>query len=251
MSVHEHADKLIYAADMYFEEGLTVEQMIHLADAELDRVCEALDGLGVTIKGNTIFRLIGAKVFERLDQAGCFTFADYKLFDVQSTCKNEASWLRNLTNLDVLTVNIDVHPNVFTNLAETLPLVTVAPVKPLTDLSDEIFRARGDVDRETTVRKFFEQVMTVRSNGLISSPTDLALAPEGFCDNRVIITPGIRPLYMFVKDDTNAINALTPTKAIQLGASKLVVGSPIRHNNQIRSNSIRILDEIGEAVEKC
>ncbi|MFT7507361.1 MAG: orotidine-5'-phosphate decarboxylase [Acidimicrobiales bacterium] len=250
MTTHPHAKRLIYAADMTFEKDMTVKAMIEHATAELDRCCEAFDGLGITIKGNTIFRLLGATALLQLEKAKCDVFGDYKLFDVQSTCINDGSWLQNIRNLEILTVNADVHPNVFTKFAEMLPNTIVAPIKPLTDLTDEVFESRGEANRASAVRKFFQQVMQVQSNGAICSPKDLELAPSGFQTARTIITPGIRPLYTFVSDDTNAVNALTPQKAIFAGSDRLVVGSPVRFRNQMRRNAIRILDEIGAAVEE-
>lgn len=246
---HPYGSCLIYAADITFAKGMSISEMINGANAELDKCCEAFDGLGITIKGNTVLRLLGGTAFLLLDQAGCGVFGDYKLFDVQSTCINDGSWLQNVPNLDILTVNADVHPNVFTKLSSMLSSTIIAPIKPLTDLSDDDFKDRGEVDRETAVRAFFSRVEKIQVNGVICAPVDLELAPSGFKQGRTIITPGIRPLYTFVKGDTNAANALTPTKAIRSGANRLVVGGPIRHRGQWRDNAERILDEIGEAIE--
>lgn len=248
MPTHPCANRLIYAADMSFAKELSINKMISLARSELDTICAAFDGLGITIKGNTIFRVLGATAFYQLDEAGCNVFGDYKLFDVQSTCNNEGSWLQNVPNLDILTVDIGVHPKVFTSLVNTLPNTIIAPVGPLTDLGDEEFAARGQTDRKTAVTHFFKRVTKLPSTGVISSPKDLALAPEGFRMGRILISPGIRPLFARVKNDTNAINALTPAKAIYAGVDKMVIGGPIRHNGKLRSNAIRILDETQEAL---
>ena len=247
---HHYANSLIYAADLEFPEGACIQHMQAQAQKELDIACTAFEGLGITIKGNTLFRSLGLSAFTQLANAGCRAFADYKLFDVQSTCRNDASWIRNIDIIEILTVHIDVSPKVFEMLARTLPETIIAPVKPLTDLTDQDFRDRGETDRRTATQEFFLRCMDISCNGSICSPSDLSLAPVDFKDKHKVITPGIRPAWATVPGDTNAVNALTHQEAIRAGADRLVIGGPIRFLGKMRENALRILDEIGETVEK-
>lgn len=248
--VHPYANSLIYAADLKFKEGLSIPQMRSQAQKELDAACTAFEGLGITIKGNTLFRVLGLSAFEQLADAGCRAFADYKLFDVQSTCENEASWLQNIHMLEILTVNIDVSPAVFDKLAHLLPQTIIAPVKPLTDLTDKDFKDRGEIDRRTTLQNFFLRCMKIPCNGSICSPSDLSLTPWDFKTKHTIITPGVRPTWATVLGDTNAVNALTHQQAILAGADRLVIGGPIRFEGKMRENALRVLDEVGETTKK-
>ncbi|MFT7644778.1 MAG: orotidine-5'-phosphate decarboxylase [Candidatus Paceibacteria bacterium] len=251
MSIHPHAENFVYAADLVFEKGMTVSKMLEKGRSEIHKICNEFDKLGITIKGNTLFRLLGIEAFSLLEEAGCKVFGDYKLFDVQSTCSNDGSMLQNISNLKILTTFIRVHPEVFTNLSVMLHDVIIAPVGPLTDLEDKEFFNRGEVDRKTAVKTFFNEVAKLPVNGVVSSPRDINLSPVGFKDSHTLIVPGIRPLYTFIKGDTNTANALTPAAAIEAGADILVVGSPVRHKGStMRNNAIRILDEIGEAKER-
>ncbi len=248
--IHPYANKLIYAADITFPKGITPLDMLEEAQRELDTACKAFQGLGITIKGNTLFRTLGVLGLAQLASAGCKAFVDLKLFDVQSTCANDASMLQNCNNIEILTVNIDVNPKVFGALFEMLPNTIIAPVKPLTDLTDEDFKNRGETDRQTAVQGFFLRCMDITCNGAICSPKDLELAPLDFKDKHQIITPGIRPAWATISGDTNAVNALTHQDAIRAGADRLVIGSPIRFQGKMGENALRILDEIGEEIEK-
>ncbi|MEK7638999.1 MAG: orotidine 5'-phosphate decarboxylase / HUMPS family protein [Patescibacteria group bacterium] len=245
---HEHAHRLIYAADFSFDKATDLKEAYVQASRMFGEVIDSLGPLGITIKGNTLFRFLGYSALKIAADADLRIFADYKLFDVQSTMKNDFSWLRLVPHLDILTIAEDVHRSVFKTAADTLLDTIIAPVNPLTDLSDEDFRYRGETSREYAVRAFFARVADLPATGVICSPVDLKLAPAGFTENREIITPAIRPAGAVVPGDTNAGNALTPRQAILAGATKLVIGSPLRLNNDLRGNALRVLDEIGETV---
>ncbi len=233
---------------MSFGDCTSVEEVQEKAKRFLDATLSAFGDLGIVIKGNTLFRLLGSSALVEVRSAGCQIFGDYKLFDVRGTLENDASWLRLFFGLHILTVAEDVHPDVFSMLKLVLPDVIVAPVNPLTDLSDAQFARRGEVSRADATRAFFARVATLQAQGVICAPSDLQYAPAGFTEGREIITPAIRPEWAVLPGDKNAANALTPRQAILNGATKLVVGSPLRHNGTLRDNALRVLDEIGEAI---
>lgn len=245
---HEHANRLIYAADLNFSDCVDLKAAHKKAAVYLEKLVIDFAGLGITIKGSTVFRFFGWTALAHLQSAGYGIFGDYKILDVRGTVENDASWLRLFDSIKILTIAEDVHPDVFTSLAETLPNAIIAPTNPLTDLEDEHFKRRGEVSREHAVRHFFARVAELPARGVICSPDDLKYTPPGFSEGWEIITPAIRPAFARVENDKNAVNALTPREAILAGSSQLVVGSPIRHNDDMRGNAMRILDEIGEAL---
>ena len=246
--MHEHANRLIYAADANFNDCSSIQGAIEKAQRILEETKQAFSGLNITLKGNTIFRLLEASAITSVAAEGIGIFADFKLFDVQSTIENDDSWLGLIPGIKILTVAESCHSQVFYNLEKNLPEVIIDPVGPLIDLTDEEFDRRGDGSRTEAVKAFFARVEELPATGVVCSPADLRLAPLDFANGREIITPAIRPLYTFVENDSNAVNALTPRKAILSGSTRLVVGSPIRHQNDLRGNALRILDEIGEAL---
>lgn len=249
MAPHPFADRLVYALDVNFDDCKGFKEIYAKAAEGLDRTLDALKGTGVTIKGNSVFRVLGAMALMTVASAGCFIFADYKLFDVQSTIANDTSWLKHVPNLKILTVAEAVHPKVFANLSTMLPDVIVAPVNPLTDLSDAEFKRRGEVSRDFATTAFFNRAIELPAKGIICSPKDISKMTDAFRSSRKIITPGIRPSWSVVEGDTNALNALTHQDAIRAGADILVVGTPLRFKNDLRNNTLRILDETGETVQ--
>ncbi len=245
---HDHAHQLIYAADLSFTDCSDI-RAAHIKAAQfLEETTEALRDTGIVIKGNTLFRFHGNISMCHIAAAGLKIFADYKLFDVQDTCSNDFSWLRLVPNIEILTICERVHPAVFEEAARVLPNTVIAPIYPLTDLKDNDFRERGESNRTTAVMEFFWRAAKLPAKGSISSAGDLAFAPDGFMVEHEAITPAIRPEWYFEPGDKNAVNALTPRKAILAGATRLVIGSPLRKNGDLRGNALRVLDEIGEAL---
>lgn len=248
MASHPHADQLAYAFDVNFSDCSNTIAALLKAQNELDAVLKALYGTGITLKGNTIFRLLGATSLQQIEDAGLNIFLDFKLFDVQSTIANDASWIRLCKAVKILTVSEHIHPSAFVALASTLPNVLIAPVNPLTDLTDVQFEERGEVSRAHATSAFFSRVVKLPAKALVCSPKDLRYGPAGFKNGRTIITPGIRPELKKFEGDTNAVNALTAQGAIRAGADILVAGTMLRDNNDLRGNALRTLDEIGNAM---
>lgn len=245
---HEHAHRLIYAADLSFKNCTSIREVHTEAARFLESTFSGIHSTGIVLKGNTLFRVLGQIAMASAAAEGLKIFADYKLFDVQDTCANDFSWLRLVPNLEILTICERVHPAVFTEAARVLPNTVIAPIYPLTDLKDEDFTARGEANRTTAVMEFFRRAAKLPAKGSISSARDLEFAPGGFLVEHEAITPAIRPEWYFEPGDKNAVNALTPRKAILAGAKRLVIGSPLRKNGELRGNSERVLDEIGEAL---
>jgi orotidine-5'-phosphate decarboxylase len=148
-----------------------------------------------------------------------------------------------------LTVSERVHPIAFEKLAKQLPNTIIAPVDPLTDLTDKEFKRRGEKDRATATNHFFKRIHELNTKGLICAAKDIAEMPKNLRKNTLKICPGNRPDWTIVPGDTNAVNAMTHQDAIRAGADILVIGSPLRYNNDLRGNTLRVLDEIGGLLE--
>jgi orotidine-5'-phosphate decarboxylase len=249
MAPHPHANRLAYALDVTFDNCPDFSAAFELATRTLDDTLQALQGTGVIIKGNSVFRLLGGMALIIVASEGCKIFADYKLFDVQSTIKNDASWLKHIPSLEILTVAEDVHPKVFKQLAEYLPDTIIAPINPLTDLGDTEFKRRGEKSRSHATKTFFERVSELGARGIICSAKDIPQMPNVLRNSQTIICPAIRPSWASVPGDTNSANSLTHQEAIKAGAQVLVVGSPLRFEGKLRENTLRLLDEVGDLLE--
>lgn len=246
----EIASNLVYAADISFSDTKSLSAAKKKADYHLREIINDLFETGITIKVNTLARFLGIEVIERLADAGFGIFADLKLFDVYSTVSNDISWLRLVPNLKVLTIAEKVKPTIFLKARTLLPDTIIAPVGPLTDLTDDDFFNMGEVSRVVAVRNFFDRTFKLPINGVVCSPTDIWLAPAGYLDSRILITPAIRPSWYLDPNDTNNVNALTPTKAILNGSDMIVIGGPIRFQNYMRGNVEAISGEMTDAYIK-
>ena len=250
MSQENFAERLVYAADVNFSKARNLAEAKSMAENHLHQIINELFETGITIKVNTLVRFLGIEAIERLLDAGFGIFADLKLFDVYSTVSNDFYWLQHVPNLKVLTVAEKVKPDIFLRASALLPNTIIAPVGPLTDLTDDDFFRMGEINRATAVRNFFERTSKLPVTGIVCSPADILLAPEGYLTGRTLITPAIRPSWYEDKNDTNNVNALTPTEAILNGADMLVVGGPIRFLDDMLGNFNMILDEMTDAYLK-
>jgi len=243
--------RLIVAVDWECPEDLPEDTTLEeLALAFLEPICEELGPLCVTIKLNTVLRIIGSWAFEVVEDAGLECFADLKLFDIGNTLKNEGAWLRHASPM-ILTVSARVKPTAFQELQAMLPDTLLLPVDPLTDLTDKDFLSFGnprEANRKDATRGFFQRAEALGAMGLICAPVDIELMGPAFREKIAIVTPGIQTLGMGKND--NSENALTPTRAIEAGADALVVGRAIMDAPNRREAAERILEEMEAALAK-
>ena len=78
-------------------------------------------------------------------------------------------------------------------------------------------------------------------DGVVASPQEAALIREACGDDFLIVTPGVRPAGSSVDDQSRIA---TPASALQAGASKLVIGRPIRAAGDPRAAALAIIEEM-------
>ena len=242
------AQRLIVAIDPKFTEEADPKGVAwkHLKEAFVE-----LAPLGVTIKINTVARVLGATAVELIHDNGLSCFLDLKLFDIDNTLENDTDWIRFYSPL-ILTVAERVKPLALQGIIAALPDTLVLPVGPLTDLDDEDFawfENSNEPNRAKAVEQFFKRIWKGHAQGAICAPTDIALAPEGFLSGATIVTPAVKPLWTL--RDNNSAHALTPAKAIKAGADALVVGRGItaQQGMSMSDAALRTLEEMNKAFE--
>lgn len=239
-------ERLIIAVD-YDTEGTVNhrEEAIH----HLQHVCDTLlpyAEKGLTLKVNSLARLIGATAIETIHDAGFPCFLDLKLFDIEKTLLRDVSWIRDFAPA-MLTVHTGVKSVAFKAVQQLLPQTLVLAVDPLTDLTDDDFAEHGSTDRSTYVKTYFNKVWRLKARGTICSPRDIEVAASpGFKSRTIFITPDIRPVWS--KTPTDVIHSFTPSEAIKAGAQAIVVGGRITSQPDMRGAVERTLEEIASAL---
>lgn len=211
----------------------------------LKRTCDALSFFGVTVKINTVARIVGTEALDIIRDAGLECFLDLKLRDIGNTLENDMSWIRYY-DPRILSVSEEIKPSVFTQLQKVLCDTLVVPVGPLTDFVDADFEHFEKTNRKTEAARFWKRIQKLNVRGAICAPTDIVVAPQEFLEKVTIITPGVKPSWTYSTD--NSVNAMSPAEAINAGADMIIVGRGITEDKDMVAATERVLDDIERAV---
>ena len=230
----KHDDRIIVALDL--PNLIDCEAMVK----ELgDSVSFYKIGLGMLCQG-------GLGLAIELKNQGKRVFLDMKFFDIGATVEKAVRGVAQY-DLDFLTVHGD-------------PYVVRAAVKGRGDSQMKILAVtfltslnRADLDEaliqngaiETLVVDRARRAFLAGADGVIASPHEAAAIralPEA--KNKLIVTPGVRPLGAEINDQKRIA---TPKEAIQNGANHIVVGRPILQADNPRDAVLKILEELNEA----
>jgi len=199
--------------------------------------------------GLELYIAAGPPIVEKLVSLGHSVFLDLKLHDIPNTV---ASAVRSATSLgaSMLTIHAAGGPamlaaaqNATVGLPDPPQLLAVTV---LTSMNQEQLSAIG-VSRspQEQVELLARMGLGVGIRGFVCSPQEVAAlrsltGPEG-----VLVIPGIRPTGA---DQGDQQRIATPAKAIEQGASYLVVGRPITQTPDPARAAEAILKEIQEAL---
>lgn len=180
----------------------------------------------------------GVELGQRLKAQGKNVFYDFKLHDIGATVEKATRSIAGL-GADLLTVH--ARPDVMRSAVagrgdSSLKLLGVTV---LTSLDKEALEAIGYRQKaETLVMRRVEQALEAGMDGVVSSPLEAAairsIVPKDF----LIVTPGVR---MADGDVGDQKRIATPFRALQNGASHLVVGRPISASKNPRQSAEKIL----------
>ncbi|WP_299704603.1 orotidine-5'-phosphate decarboxylase [uncultured Tateyamaria sp.] len=210
---------------------------LELADQLGDSVSFYKIGLGMLTGGGL------ALANELKQERGKRIFLDMKLFDIGATVEAAVRGLAQF-DLDFLTVHGD--PHVIRAAKEgaagsnlKILAVTILTSLDRTDLDDCLIQA-GDISDLVTERA--GRAFGAGADGVIASPQEaraIRALPEA--DNRLIVTPGVRPAGADVGDQKRVA---TPANAIADGADHIVVGRPIWKASSPKAAAETILSEM-------
>jgi orotidine-5'-phosphate decarboxylase len=192
----------------------------------------------------------GPVVLKRPNELGYKIFLDLKLHDIPSTV---SAALKNLIpyGFDMVTIHVaggrrmiqDLRKTVDESGSDRKPLlmgVTLLTSLDQTDIRDlgVIYSVAGHVKRLAEIAR------DSGCDGVIASGGEVKIVRNTCGDDFLIVTPGIRP---GGTDDPSSDQrrVMSPSEAVQLGSSMLVVGRPIH----AASDPGKAFDDIVKEIE--
>ena len=197
--------------------------------------------------GKELFTTAGPNVVERCMQMGYEVFLDLKFHDIPNTtaqaCKAAASlgvWMVNVHALGGRKMMEAARDAVATN-ARPPKLIAVTV---LTSMAKEDLTGIGIT--ATPAEMVLRLATLARDSGLdgvVCSAQEASMLRQHCGDKFCLVTPGIRPANS-AADDQSRI--MTPSAALQNGASYLVIGRPITKADDPLLALQKISKEIGD-----
>jgi orotidine-5'-phosphate decarboxylase len=189
--------------------------------------------------GMSLFYQEGFSLLRALDAEGCHVFLDLKLHDIPSTV---ARTVTALVTAHVRFLNVHAQGGLAmmqaakqaaTETAKRLgkPSPVVIGVTVLTSFDDPTWEQASQ--RHQPLQQSVLQLATLAQqaglDGVVCSPQEVSLLRENLPPGFQLVTPGVRLLNEadLATELGDQVRVMTPAKALQAGATALVVGRPI------------------------
>lgn len=208
---------------------------------DFDTLTEAL-ALVETLGESVCWYKVGLRMFvpegiasvRALRERGKRVFLDLKMHDIPETVRSAA---RNIAEVGVemLTVQGD---------ADTVRAAAEGAEGRAAVLFVPLLSSQGGEGAEDVILSKGEAALEAGADGMIVSGPQIEHARRSFGDAAVLVSPGIRPSDSSLDDHRRA---MTPARAIELGADYLVVGRPIRNAPNPKAAAHAILAEVRQA----
>lgn len=178
--------------------------------------------------GKELFTAAGPQLVEKLIAKNFQVFLDLKFHDIPNTVKNACE---AASNLGVWMLNVHASGG-GTMMQAALEGVNKSKHQPyliaVTVLTSMNQASLNEVGIETSVENHVLKLAKLTENaglhGVVCSALETQLLKKHLADDFLLITPGIRPASANLDDQSRV---LTPSQALQMGASYLVIGRPI------------------------
>lgn len=187
----------------------------------------------------------GLELAKELVAAGKRVFLDLKLLDIDNTI---AAGVESIIKTGVSMLTLHAYPKAMRVAVEAahgselcLLGVTVLTSMDQTDLVE----AGYHLTPEELVLKRALQAKQCGMGGVVASAAEAQMLRQAIGEEMAIVTPGIRPLG---SDTNDQKRVMTPAKAMQAGASHLVVARPIIKADDPLTAAIAIITEMQSAI---
>jgi orotidine-5'-phosphate decarboxylase len=195
--------------------------------------------------GKELFTAAGPKLVEALIAKGFGVFLDLKFHDIPTTV---AKACEAASRLGVWMLN--VHASGGSAMMEAaLEGVERSGQKPiliavtvLTSMNQEMLNEVGVVGSVSDqVLKLASLTQKSGLDGIVCSAQEAPMIRKALGDKFCLVTPGIRPADAALDDQSRVV---TPSQALALGSSYLVIGRPITKSKNPLETLIKIHEEI-------
>ncbi len=171
-------------------------------------------------------------------------FLDLKLNDIPNTCSAALNSLKDLNNIEYLTVHISGGYEMLRSIKKSARLINknlkILGVTVLTSFSKDSLKKTGHTKSIKKLVLHQAKLAKVAGlDGIICSPHEIKEIKK-ICKKMEIITPGIR-LIGDKKNDQKRV--MTPKKAFENGATSIVIGRSITQGS-IKNNLNKLIKSI-------
>ncbi len=190
------------------------------------KVLEPLRGLAVGVKiGLELFVKEGPAIVAEIKNAGFSVFLDLKFHDIPYTVAGAVSSACELEP-DVINIHASGGRAMMEAAAKACTGNTkLIAVTVLTSMDKEDLQLLGST--YNPIEAVVSLAVAAKESGLhgvVCSPLEASAVREATGNDFLIITPGVRPAGEAMGDQKRV---MTPTEAMQAGATALVIGRPI------------------------
>lgn len=240
------AERLIVAAD--FKPRSVFGNAAADVGSQVLALARKLKGTGVYLKVNSALRAYGYELIKEIHSYDLKVFADLKLFDISATLETDGECLKEVKP-ELLTVACVAGVTGMQALNAALPDTEVLGVTVLTSLGDTDTREVFACSTDEAVMRLAGVAVGAGIGGIVLAPQEANRFRIEFGVPMSLNTPGIRPSWAFVPgDDQNPGRIMTPAKAMQAGADRIVVGRPITGAADPYDATMRTIEEIAAVV---
>lgn len=178
--------------------------------------------------GKELFTAAGPQLIEKLIAKDFKVFLDLKFHDIPNTV---AKACEAASNLGVWMLNVHASGG-SAMMQAALEGVNKSRQKPyliavtvLTSMNQASLNEIGiEASVESQVLKLAKLTQQAGLHGVVCSALEAQLLKQHLPDNFLLVTPGIRPLNVNQDDQSRVV---TPSQALHMGVSYLVIGRPI------------------------
>ena len=186
----------------------------------------------------------GLEFARELKRGGKSVFLDMKLLDIDNTV---AKGVENIVRMGVDMLTLHAYPKAMRAAVEAAKgsSLCLLGVTVLTSMDEQdLVDAGYEYDPHTLVLKRAEQALAAGMGGVVCSAEEAMAVRRIVGPDMAVVTPGIRPAGA---DHGDQKRVVTPRKAIEAGASHIVVGRPVALADDPVAAATAIIADMGEA----